>query len=138
LITSLVAGVWQRWPGLSAGQMVNVIRQAGHQYLRPDYFLGYGVPTYRAIETLLTDPLPEAISLYPNPVQDELNLLMADSRFTGYPISMTLYNALGQKIKDMDIAAAWTTINMTDLAPGLYLVNVSIWQVQKSFRIIKR
>jgi hypothetical protein len=142
LITSLVAGVWQQWPELTALQMVELIRKAGTQYFRPDNFLGYGVPTYRAFKNIKDfSTTTDGVYFYPNPVTtDELNMLLAPA--DGSDVDVTISNVMGEVIQAFTFEAIWdlnpAPINLKGLQPGLYLATVSFGNKKKSFRIIKQ
>lgn len=68
LITSLAAGIWQRYPSLTNTELMDVIRTSGTQAFQPDKFLGYGVPNYeRIIEYLEKSVNDDFFAVYPNP-----------------------------------------------------------------------
>lgn len=68
LITSLAAGVWQRYPSLTNSELMDVIRNSGHQAFQPDQFLGYGIPNYETIIDYLEKTVNEDFfAVYPNP-----------------------------------------------------------------------
>ncbi|CAM3509301.1 S8 family serine peptidase [Aquirufa ecclesiirivi] len=72
LIAGLVAGTLQANPTKSPWQIMNAIRQSGHQSNNPDNSLGYGVPNFNRIDKLLNPILSTAalekpkIRIYPN------------------------------------------------------------------------
>jgi serine protease AprX len=67
-ITSLAAGVWQRYPSLTNVQVMDAIRNSGSQAISPDKFLGYGVPDYDKIVELLDKTInDDFFAVYPNP-----------------------------------------------------------------------
>lgn len=69
-------------------------------------------------------------SYYPNPVSDVLYLNTTDQID-----SVVIYNMLGQKIQEIKQSS---TIDMTDLSKGNYLVNVTIGNTTKTIRIVKQ
>ncbi|MHA8051921.1 S8 family serine peptidase [Aquirufa sp. OSTEICH-129A] len=74
LLAGLVAGTIQANPKKTPWQIMNAVRQSGHQSSNPDNSLGYGVPNFTRIDKLLNPILstlaPEnpKIALYPNVV----------------------------------------------------------------------
>lgn len=72
IITSLVAGVWQRYPTLTSKEILEVIRRSGSQASEPDSLLGYGIPDYERIETIMDEIKKNPFMIYPNPVKDSL------------------------------------------------------------------
>jgi hypothetical protein len=69
---------------------------------------------------------------YPNPVKNVLNLSY-DSDIT----SVAVYNMLGQQVLAKDVNAAETTVDMSALADGAYVVNVTIGDSVKTVKVIK-
>jgi hypothetical protein len=69
-------------------------------------------------------------SYYPNPVSDVLYL-----NTTGQIDSVVIYNMLGQKIQEF---TENSTIDMSGLSKGNYLVNVTIGNTSKTIRIVKQ
>ncbi|NJM26267.1 MAG: S8 family serine peptidase [Bacteroidia bacterium] len=48
LVTSLVAGLWQRYPELTNLEVMQLVRESASQASAPDNLLGYGIPNFRA------------------------------------------------------------------------------------------
>jgi hypothetical protein len=59
-----------------------------------------------------------AVELYPNPVQETLNIKAGSGSYR----SLAIYNIMGQVISTQAIDAAETTINVSSLVPGIYYV----------------
>lgn len=72
LVTSLVAGVWQRYPDLSSEEILTLIRNSGSIAADPDNFIGYGIPSYNNIVSLMEQDVPFLI--YKNPFQDSIRV----------------------------------------------------------------
>jgi serine protease AprX len=141
LISSLVAGVWQRWPQLTAGEIVNLIRQSGSQYFSADNNFGYGVPTYRAVKNIMDRPSQAVdILVYPNPAIDD-KIKIALQTTDGSMVSVTLYTALGQTIHQANYQAIWDLnpyiVDMSHFAPGVYFLKVSHETKIKTMRIVR-
>ncbi len=58
------------------------------------------------------------IQIFPNPVQDKLNIISAEGMGT-------IYNMLGQPIKQFSINNKQFTINTTDLPKGQYILHIT-------------
>jgi type IX secretion system substrate protein len=80
----------------------------------------------------------KSITVYPNPVVSELRITMAGT-WQDKAVSIQLLNANGQSVKQISntIAGQTATINVSDLAPGLYLVQVSDGREKAVQRFIK-
>jgi hypothetical protein len=74
-----------------------------------------------------------SLSYYPNPVKDVLNL-----SFTTDITSIVIYNLLGQQVMAKDINAAKATVDMSALADGAYIVNVTAGSAIKTIKVIKK
>lgn len=72
------------------------------------------------------DNTAKSITVYPNPVISELRITLA-SGWQDKAVSILFINANGQSIKRISnsIPGQTATVNISDLVPGLYLVQVS-------------
>jgi serine protease AprX len=68
LITSLVAGILQKFPALTNKEVMDAIRSTSSMATNPDMFLGYGIPSYESIVGYLNSTgQTELFAIYPNP-----------------------------------------------------------------------
>ena len=140
-IASFVANVWQNWPNLTAVEMLDLIRKSGSRYFNPDNMFGYGVPTYRAVKNILSSQANrEGVLVYPNPTGGELNIAMSPN--DGSRVDILLRNTSGQELQRMNYQSIWhlnpITMDLTNLAPGVYTIHVSSNHSVKIFRIVKK
>ncbi len=63
----------------------------------------------------------EIISIYPNPATNQITILSNAAR---YPLSYKVYNELGQALLIGDLMASTTSIDISRLAPGNYMLVV--------------
>lgn len=61
------------------------------------------------------------ISLYPVPAHNTLNIIFTDNRYVS---GVTIYNALGQKVFETEIAGQSGTIDLYTFDPGIYTIEV--------------
>jgi serine protease AprX len=140
MITSLVAGVYQSWPELSAKEMVDLIREAGSHYFNPTNDYGFGVPTFKAVQNIMdfiiTDP---GILAYPNPVVDKLKIAMVPN--DGHDVFLTLLDNLGNVVERFQYASNWNfnpfTLDMSSYSAGVYILKVSSKSTSSTKKIIK-
>jgi Secretion system C-terminal sorting domain len=71
-------------------------------------------------------------SLYPNPVNDELNL-RANEEIT----SVSIHNVLGQELYNSNVDALETTIDLSNFAKGTYIINVTVGKDTFTRKLIK-
>ncbi len=71
-------------------------------------------------------------SVYPNPVATDLHI---DLPFDNIKTRISLYSLQGSCIKQMNAYEMSNVMNVSDVAPGLYILNVNAKGVSKSFKI---
>lgn len=75
----------------------------------------------------------EAVKLFPNPVNDILNIQ------SNTPIeNIDIFNLLGQKIKALNLGSNTNTIDMSHLSKGMYLIQVSMNGKQSTYKVLKK
>lgn len=96
---------------------------------------GYGQAedyTINVLSSLATSNVSKAqLSIYPNPVNDILNINAADKKIT----EVTFYSLDGKLVKTFK--AVTSQLNVKDLKAGMYLVKVKSSDSEKTFKVIK-
>lgn len=98
MMTGLVAGVWQAYPGKTAAEIRDMIRSAGDRASNPDNVYGYGIPSFgRVIENEQNLAATNAViySAYPNPTADDL-MLSFDEKYFGELLTIQVIKPNGQ------------------------------------------
>ena len=90
--------------------------------------------TYVSTLTTIKEPGSEEIVVYPNPVEDELNIRTSNN-LTGKDFS--LFDIYGRKILGGKIKEKITKFSVEYLAKGVYILQINGGQ-KASFRIIKK
>ncbi|WP_163325186.1 PKD domain-containing protein [Draconibacterium mangrovi] len=75
------------------------------------------------------------LRVYPNPTTDQLNLRLSG---TAEQASYAIYNTVGKKVAEQSIVASLTTIDMSDMSPGIYLVVVKTDAQTFNKKVIKK
>jgi hypothetical protein len=75
----------------------------------------------------------EGFSYYPNPAGSTLNLSAQDTIE-----SVVIYNMLGQKVFDQNVNAIRSELNVSDLATGTYILQVSVNGQIGTYQILKK
>lgn len=142
LITSLAAGIWQRYPHLSNRSVIEAIRNSASQASSPDSLLGYGIPNFRAVVNYIeSHPQEEAFAVYPNPVfADTLVIKPSDPNVVA-ACRVELISADGKLLTTRDVSFSWLNreykADLSAFRAGLYFVRV-IWQDRRYvYRIVK-
>lgn len=75
----------------------------------------------------------DTLKIFPNPAKDILNLA------SNQPVdSVSIYSLLGQKVMETTLEDAQATLNISDLNPGVYMLNVTIDGQVANYKIIKQ
>ena len=69
----------------------------------------------------LTNNLVE-FNVYPNPVRGNLNVKMSNIKGNS---EITVFNILGQKVRDIKIASESSQIDLNNLARGFYFLRIT-------------
>jgi hypothetical protein len=141
LITSLVAGVWQRFPSLTRKTLIEALKYTATQANNPDNELGYGIPHYRAVVNYLEQSLQQNIfEVYPNPAADTLYIKPIDpEQITGCEIE--IISSQGQVLEkytiNFDSHYRSYQTNIAHLSDGLYYVRVWVEGHLFVFKVVK-
>ena len=75
----------------------------------------------------------DKVKLYPNPVNDVLNISL-DKEIT----IVSIYNLLGQEVLSKSVNSNETSIDVADLTTGTYLIKVTSNNEVKTLKIVKQ
>lgn len=142
LVTSLVAGVWQRYPGLTNIEVIDAIRKSASQASSPDNLLGYGIPNFKAVVNYLESSSQESVfEVYPNPVQrDTVTIVPFDpNQITSCHVE--LLSSQGQVVYDADVSFSWLnryyTADISRVAAGIYFLRIWWGENRFTFKLVK-
>jgi serine protease AprX len=140
LITSLVAGVWQKFPDLSAKEVVAALKATASRAGNPDNNVGYGIPNYKSVSAYLEREGDEAFEVYPNPAFDSLTISPADPELLP-SCTVEFISRLGQTLSKGTANFSSTNIvyrsDISQYPPGVYFVRITAGEKKYVFRIIK-
>jgi len=95
-----------------------------------DYYSTDSIPASCSVATSLDEPLAANYSVYPNPVQDRIQVAGLQGGET-----LVLYNASGQLIEAREEMGE---ISMAHLPSGLYILTVVGEEKRETFRLVKQ
>ena len=75
----------------------------------------------------------KGVKLYPNPVVDFVNI-----NFSSKIDSVEIYNVAGQRVVSQKWNAASGTMDMRNLAPGMYIIKLNTGKEVQSVKVIKK
>jgi len=75
--------------------------------------------------TGINDPMSLAgIAIYPNPVSEQLTVEY--NKQFNETVLLSVYNALGEKVKDIEITGEKTMVDFSTNAPGVYIAEIRV------------
>ncbi len=126
LVTSIVAGVWERYPVLTAHEVMDVIRKSASLAQNPNNQIGYGIPNFKAVVNYVeTETQEQPFEVFPNPVpqgnNDTLTIRPRDPEEIPN-CRIEFLTSSGRELFDGDISFSWLNrayqTALPQLAPG--------------------
>lgn len=120
ILAGMVTTFWSAVPNMTNAQIVQFVKESADIYANPTIYKGYGVPDFQLalINALSANNFEnDIVLLYPNPVQDKVTIVFSDTNFSG---NLVLFNSIGQQVGSFDISETNASVNLENLASGLY------------------
>jgi len=142
LITSLAAGVWQRYPELTNVEVIDAIRKSASQASNPDNLIGYGIPNFKAVVNYVEQSHQENVfDVYPNPItHDSVTIRPFDPIQVG-SCKVEVISSQGQKIYEASVSFSWEnrtyTSSVTNLSAGIYFMRIWWGDKHYTFKVVK-
>ena len=119
---------------------MQLIRESSSLYNNPTDEMGYGIPNFEdAYNALLVlgaeDQLrAEQFTIYPNPVKTTVNISFPEGITNA---NFTLYNVIGSEVLRTTISNGQNSVDLSQLARGVYIANIESDNKSNSFKLIK-
>ena len=130
IICGMTACLWQAWPDLTNMQIIDVLKATASQSGSPDSLLGWGIPDYSQavlLPTKINIPKSETFTVYPNPVTDQLTIVLPDHISATFEVAIC--DLQGRKIKTYYGEANGNKFILLNelgvLSPGIYIVRIA-------------
>ena len=142
VISGLAACLWQALPQYNSLEIMQFIRESGHQFTAPDTLLGYGIPDfYKAWLEHHNAGIKEVKNsnrffAYPNPAQKTIFISNPEEN----PIRYEVFDITGKMVKREDNFSknSIQTIDIQDFKSGVYLLLVIMENGRyEALRIVK-
>ncbi|WP_034259509.1 S8 family peptidase [Aequorivita capsosiphonis] len=136
-----VASLWQAAPNLTNDVIMQAIRESADRYTNPTDLYGYGVPDFgEALNSILTIGIEDQLldkhfALYPNPVTTQINISFPK---WAERAELVLFNILGEKILQKNISPLKNSVDVSELASGMYIASITSNNKTTSYKIIKQ
>ena len=141
IMAGAVACLWQARPEVRNSRVMQVIREAAHLFNSPTNEMGYGIPNFEdAYNALLVldveeESLKSQFAIYPNPVITKFNISFPQGIEQA---TVVVFNLLGTEVLRTEVQANANALDISNLAAGMYIANISSNEKTNSFKIIKR
>lgn len=137
VLTGVVACLWQAFPNKTNAEIIQLVKESAHLYPNFTAQEGYGIPNFESVFNLLSIEDTEAVLevvVYPNPSENEIKFKFPNQITE---MEMTIFTVLGKQISSEKITKANPTTNISNLAQGLYLMQLKFDNKIKTFKILK-
>jgi len=142
LVTSLVAGILQRYPDLTSKEVINLLKQTSSQAANPDNLLGYGIPNFQAVVNFQEHlPQTDPFEIFPNPLaRDTLNISPFDPNVID-SCQIEIVSLQGQILGSVTARFDWLNrtykADLSTLASGVYYIRVFSEKRRHTFKLVK-
>ena len=137
ILAGMVTTFWSAVPNMTNTEIMQFVKESADIYANPTIYKGYGVPDFQLALTnalSLNSYQNNRVILYPNPVQNELNIIFTESEKSG---ELILYNNIGQQVNSYVINETNSTIYLESLASGLYFYQVEFANKTAKGKLLK-
>jgi serine protease AprX len=144
LIAGLAAGLWEIYPELNNMEIIDLIKRGSSQYLEPDTLLGYGIPDYSRIRSLITAledvPLASRFSIYPNPVENKKLFVEYLREPLNESVQIDIFDVKGSKVYELSTRyfdhSHKIELDLSGIKKGVYVLNLLYGKFNGSAKII--
>ena len=142
LVTSLAAGIMQRYPDLTNKEVIALLRQTSSQSSNPDNLLGYGIPNFQAVVNFQEQkPQTHAFEIFPNPLLDDTLTISPIDPDLIDSCEIEILSAQGQLLVRGTVRFDWLNrtykTDMSGLASGIYYIRVFYEKRRDTFKLVK-
>jgi subtilisin family serine protease len=137
VLTGVIACLWQAFPNKTNAEIVQIVKESAHLYANPTAHEGYGIPNFEAVFNLLnvedTNEILEVVA-YPNPAVTELKFKFPNQVTE---MELVIFDLLGKNLHSEKIIISNPNTNISNLAQGLYFVQLKFDDKIKTIKILK-
>lgn len=133
-----IASLLQAIPEATPTEVMDFVRQSASQFNNPDDFLGFGIPDLNLAKNIalsVNGEITKEFSFSPNPVSNIINLRFPTGKEKA---TISIFNALGQEIFQVEKTVDSNTLNVSDLSSGIYILKIGSNKTINTFKFIKQ
>lgn len=127
LMAGMMACLWQRYPGLTPGQLCDSVRSWGSRADSVDNRGGYGIPDFghavgavRPLSIRVKEEVP--FVLFPNPAHDYVRCELDETDV--HEAAVSIVDLWGREVLQQPIRAKATVLPLSELPRGMYWVRL--------------
>lgn len=137
VLTGVITCLWQAFPNKTNVEIVQMVKESAHLYANPTAQEGYGIPNFEAVFDLLNaEELEEILEVvaYPNPAITELKFKFPNQVTA---MELVIFDILGKRLSTENITKLNSITDISNLAQGVYFVQLKFDHKIKTIKIIK-
>ncbi|MBE0422697.1 MAG: S8 family serine peptidase [Lutibacter sp.] len=137
VLAGVVACLWQAFPNKTNAEIIQMVKESAHLYANPTAQEGYGIPNFEAVFDLLNVEDAEEILevvVYPNPAITELKFKFPNQVTA---MELVILDILGKRLSTENITKLNPVTDISNLAQGVYFVQLKFDHKIKTIKILK-
>ncbi len=141
IMAGMTASIWQANPSLGNMELIELIKEHGHQADDPDSLLGWGIPDFGAMLDVIGTQnadltLLKAVKVYPNPFGEQLTISLSQPvDFTATLSAMSGKQVIRKTIQQSNYA---TLSGVKNLPAGIYFLKIETSEGEVVRKLIKK
>ena len=141
IMAGAIASLWQSRPEATNAQIMQIVRASAHLFDNPTDLMGYGIPNfeiaYNALQILGAQAqfLDIQFAMYPNPARDVVSFSIPSGIDSAV---VSVFTTAGQQVFSSEITPQQNTLDISGVAPGIYITKVVSGGTKNSFKLIKK
>jgi subtilisin family serine protease len=142
LVTSLAAGILQRYPDLTNKEVIMLLKKTASQANNPDNLLGYGIPNFQAVVNFQERyPHMGEFDIFPNPLADDTLTISPFDPSLIDSCQIEIISSHGQSMGRATAHFDWLNrsykADMSGYASGVYYIRVFSEKRRHTFKLVK-
>jgi len=142
LVAGLMAGLRQKYPDLSASQLVDFVKKSADQAINPDNKRGYGIPSFTAVQNYIEAKQNNETKLevYPNPITGN-KLMIKFKEANGENTELRFFDSQGKLTDKLTYYRSWVNnpfeYDLSNYQSGLYIMKIRVGETITTIKFVK-
>lgn len=138
IMAGIVACFWEAFPNKTGAEIRQAIRESADRYSNPTNQHGYGIPNLEVAYATLSASKFEFttdVKVFPNPVVNTFTIDVSNAVASEF--SIRIFNVLGKEVYQQKELTT-SSIDISHLHRGMYLLQITKGTYQKTLKLIKK